>query len=186
MILDRWRTYQNRRKQGDKAARALYDTVVAQARDPEFYGGMGVADNVQGRFEMIVLHAFLLFRRLRGRSPESEARAQRVFQIMFADMDQSLRELGVGDMGVGRKIKGMAQGFYGRSSAYAKALENGDMAALRQALARNLFPDREPEPAQLERLASYASAQAAYLESQGLEDILDGRLHFLPVVENKS
>src|SRR5690242_9073061 len=94
----------------EATVRALYGAIVAQARAPAFYMNYGVPDTLDGRFELLVLHAFLYFRRLK-REPAAEAgeAGQAVFDLMFLDMDRSLRELGVGDLSVPKKIKRMAQ-----------------------------------------------------------------------------
>ncbi len=82
-------------------ARALYEGVVAQARQPGFYRDCGVPDSVDGRFELIALHAFLVLHRLKADPTDTAALGQALFDVMFQDMDQSLRELGAGDLGVG-------------------------------------------------------------------------------------
>ena len=116
---------------------ALYGALVAQSRRPEFYAKLGVPDSVDGRFDMIMLHLSLLLRRLHG---EDEALAQALLDITFDDMDRNLREMGAGDLGVGRRIKIMARAYFGRFRAYDTALEMGDGEALAEALARNVKP----------------------------------------------
>ena len=135
-------------------ARALYDRVVAQARQPGFYRDCGVPDSVDGRFELIALHAFLVLHRLKTDPSDTEALGQALFDIMFQDMDQSLRELGAGDLGVGPRVKRMAQGLYGRIAAYEAGL-SGPAAELEAALRRNLFGTVTPEPEQVRAMAAY-------------------------------
>ena len=118
----------------DPAVAALYGACVAQARLPDFYRVLAVPDTIDGRFDLLVLHVVLVMRRLSG---EAEFK-QQLFDLMFADMDRNLREMGVGDMGVGKKIKPMISAFYGRAQVYEKALAESD-DALAQALARNLY-----------------------------------------------
>jgi cytochrome b pre-mRNA-processing protein 3 len=134
--------------------RLLYHAVVAQARRPEFHACAGVPDNLDGRFELLAVHAFLVLHRLKELGPEGRTLAQRLFDIMFADLDESLRELGVGDMGIGRRIKFMAKGFYGRIGAYDRALaaQGGELA---KALARNLYGTLESPPEALAAMAEY-------------------------------
>ena len=92
-------------------ARRLYEAVVAQARQPVFFAEWGVPDTIDGRFEMVTLHAHLLLRRLKDGGAETAPLAQALFDVMFADMDASLREMGAGDLGVGRRVKQLATGF---------------------------------------------------------------------------
>ena len=132
----------------DAPPRRTYRQIVVQARQPAFYAGLGVPDTVSGRFDMIVLHAFLLFERLRR--PEREAAAdfaQEVFDEMFLDMDHNLREMGVSDVAVGKRVRRMSEVFYGRVAAYRAALDAGDDAALEDAFRRNIFAGKAPEGA---------------------------------------
>jgi cytochrome b pre-mRNA-processing protein 3 len=96
----------------------LYGALVGQARNPAFYRDMGVPDTVEGRFEMVALHVFLALRRLRAGGEPGKDLGQKLFDVLFDDMDQTLREMGVGDLSVGKKIKAMASSFYGRMQAY--------------------------------------------------------------------
>ena len=124
-MMRRWRE----KKAMQEAAAALYRSVVEKARFPRFYSGAGVPDTLDGRFELIALHAFMVLRRLQGRSGTNrQSLAQALFDTMFADMDRSLREMGAGDLGVGRRVKFMASSFLGRVKAYEGGLDNGDEA----------------------------------------------------------
>jgi len=146
-------------------AAAFYDTLVVQARNPTFYQAFGVADTVDGRFDLIVLHAVLLFNRLLGEGEAGRVLQQAVFDYFFADMDRSLREMGTSDLAVPRRVKVMAQSFYGRMGAYQPAIAAGDRALLAHAIERNLFPGmvRANESG---ALADYALATAAALSGQ--------------------
>jgi cytochrome b pre-mRNA-processing protein 3 len=146
-----------------RIAPAIYGAIVTQARSPALYEALGVPDTVGGRFEMVVLHLFLVLRRLeRGERREASV-GQEVFDLFCGDMDRALRELGVGDLGVPRRMREMGQAFYGRSRAYADGLANRDGPALAEALARNAFKDASPAHAALP-LARYALAAAATLD----------------------
>lgn len=171
--------FQERRRR-EQAAHDLYVAVVEQARRPEFYERMGVPDSVDGRFDLVVLHAFLVMRRLRAAGEGGKPLSQALFDLMFADMDQNLREMGVGDLSVGRKVKQMAKAFYGRVAAYEAALDDG--ARLEEALARNLYGtvDR-PETGHVAAMARYLRAQHDHLASQPLETLSAGRVAFAPV-----
>ncbi len=163
-----------RRDPQETRARALYERVVAQARQPGFYRDGGVPDTVDGRFELIALHAFLVLHRLKTDTGDTEELGQALFDVMFQDMDQSLRELGAGDMGVGPRVKRMAQGLFGRIAAYEAGLSGpgaelgaelgaepgAELGAepgteLEAALRRNLFGTVTPEPEQVQAMAAY-------------------------------
>ncbi|TQV80474.1 ubiquinol-cytochrome C chaperone family protein [Denitrobaculum tricleocarpae] len=164
-------------------ARALYESVVLQARQPMFYDRCGVPDSVDGRFDLIVLHAFLVMNRLKKEPQRSSNLSQALFDLLFMDMDLSLREMGVGDVGVGTRIKTMVQAFYGRISAYESGLKEGD-AALKAALERNLFGTTEASPAQLDAIAVYAKTVAAELAGQDMEQLLQGHVVFPALPED--
>jgi cytochrome b pre-mRNA-processing protein 3 len=160
-----------------KVAREVYSLIVAKARQPFFYAGLGVPDTVDGRFDMIALHAILVINRLaEGGAPAREL-SQRLFDEMFADMDRSLREMGVGDLSVGKKVRRMAEVFYGRAKAYREALSRDDMSALERALARNIFPEGYQAPS-LSALTAYVSNAARLLARQSDADLLAGRPAF--------
>ncbi|MGF1611618.1 MAG: ubiquinol-cytochrome C chaperone family protein [Kiloniellales bacterium] len=160
-----------------EAAAALYEQLVAQARQPAFYSRCGVPDSLDGRYELIVLHAFLLFRRLKQDHAATADLAQELFDVLFLDMDRSLREIGVGDLGVGKRVKRMAQGFYGRIEAYEAGLA-GEEAGLAAALRRNLFGTVAPEQAQLAAVAGYLRREAAALAGQDAAALMAGRVVF--------
>ncbi|RAU22718.1 hypothetical protein CU669_07445 [Paramagnetospirillum kuznetsovii] len=171
------------RRRRDRIAHALYVTIIEQSRRPEFYVRHGVPDTLDGRFDLIVLHAFLVMRRLKGiTSAGEEARAisQALFDLMFDDMDQNLREMGVGDMSVGKRVKQMARAFYGRVAAYEAALGGDGMAG---ALIRNLYGTVEapPPPESPVAMAAYALQCAESLDGQDDSAILSGRVTFAEV-----
>lgn len=138
-----------------KAIARLYEAIVRQARDPAFYLHCGVADSPEGRFDMITLHAVLVMRRLKQGDDEAHQHSQDLFDHMFADVDMNLREMGVGDMGISRRIKKMAAGFFGRLEAYDEALATDDNQMLIAALKRNLDKGGSIPEDKLVRLASY-------------------------------
>lgn len=153
---------------GRNPAQDLYFAIVAHCRRPEFYRDGGVPDTVAGRFEMIVLHVGLVVRRLRtqgaGRSDGSRdpfELSDQLFEVLFADLDRSLREMGQGDIGVGKRVRQMARGFYGRAEAYDQGLgPGGDLAA---ALGRNLFGSVAPDPDRVAAMAAYVRDAAGRL-----------------------
>jgi cytochrome b pre-mRNA-processing protein 3 len=156
---------------------ALYERIVAAARQKELYSAWNVPDTPLGRFEMLALHMFLFQHRLRGESGASRDVAQVLIDEFFGDVDHSLRELGIGDMGIPKRIKKLARMYYGRTASYADALERGDAAALAEALARNVRPGvgEWPEAA---ALAVYVQEAERMLAGQPSEDISGGRVTF--------
>lgn len=164
-----------------EAAAALYSAVVAQARDPVFYRELGVPDSLDGRFEALALHAFLLLSRLKAEGAAAADLAQALFDTFFEDMDRSLREMGAGDLGVGRRVKAMAQGFYGRIRAYEQGLAGGE-TALADALRRNLWGTvAAPADAHVVAISRYLRRQRAVLATQPLTELTAGHIAFLSV-----
>ena len=171
------------RNRHERAGYELYAAVVAAARDSDLYARLGVPDTLDGRFDLVGLHAFLLIRRLGSLPEPGPDLAQAVFDAMFNDMDVNLRELGVGDLSVGRKVRAMWEAFHGRSTAYRAAIEAGDAAALAAALERNVWRGAPPRAGAPAELARAALAQEAHLAGQGLADLGKGIVTFLPAAE---
>ena len=171
-----------RRKPHERAGFALYAAAVAAARDPWFYTTLGVPDTLDGRFDLVGLHAALLIHRLRADAVPGPDLAQAVFDAMFSDMDQNLREIGVSDLSVGKRVRAMWEAFHGRAHAYAAALDAGDQAALAAALARNVWRDGAGhgpgEGGAAGALAAYAFRQFDVLRSRSLDDFTAGRTVF--------
>ncbi len=153
--------------------RRVYEAIVAAARHPVPYAAWGVADDVDGRFDMIALHMFLLLDRLKGEDAEFR---QRLVDEFFADMDRSLREMGVGDISVGKKVRKMAEAFYGRLAAYDAGLSQGE-DALTMALSRNFFPEGGRN-GKVEKLSDYALAAQGELAKAKTERLLVGEIKF--------
>jgi cytochrome b pre-mRNA-processing protein 3 len=160
-----------------KIARDLYALIVAKARQPYFYATLEVPDTVDGRFDMITLHAVLVMNRLANSGPAGKRLSQKLFDEMFADMDRSLREMGAGDLSVGKKVRRMAEVFYGRAKAYREALAQGSHHAVEQVLARNIYPEGT-RPENTARFAAYAMAAVRSLAAQSDADSLNGRMVF--------
>ncbi len=173
-----FRLFQSDRRRRERIAHSLYLSIVAQARQPAFYARLGVPDTVDGRFDLIVAHAFVVMRRL-GRVDGGRDLSQALFDLMFADMDQQLREMGVSDLAVGRKVRQMAEAFYGRIAAYEKALAGGGGDGLADALARNLY--RAEVVADIPHagaMAEYLIAQEGHLDAQDDAALLAGKVTF--------
>lgn len=158
------------------AATALYGRIVDQSRRPEFYSKMGVPDTIDGRFDILLLNASLAMRRMTGAGARGAKVSQALFDYMFQDLDHSLREMGVGDLTVPKRIKAMGEAFYGRAFAYDKALEAQDEAALVDALTRNVYRGQHTHGARA--LADYAQRAYRMLAQQTAEDLCDGRVQF--------
>ncbi len=155
------------------AAQTLYGAIVAASRAPVFYSEWGVPDTVDGRFELIALHAFLTMRRLK-QSVGTGTFTQALFDVMFADFDRNLREMGIGDLGVGRRIKAMAGAFYGRIVAYERGLAGKE--SLDDALRRNLFGTTAPTATQIAAVANYVHRLAQRLAVAPIERLQAGEL----------
>ena len=166
-----------RRNPWEEPADALYAKLVEQARRPEFYAHCRVPDTIDGRFDLIALHLFLVLHRLKRDHPDSADLAQAVFDRMFHDMDQSLREMGAGDLGVGRRVKAMIQGLYGRIAAYEAGLGQPD-ETLQAALRRNVYGTAEPPLDCLEALTAYVRRQTVSLAEQSYAGLAAGEVYF--------
>ncbi len=178
----------------DDSIAALYGVIVAQARQPAFYAHYGVPDTANGRLEMIILHAVLVLLRLQTEGGSSQRFGQLLFDHFCSDMDANLREMGVGDMAVPRKMKTIAEAFYGRKRAYQAAIAAPGLAALVAALVRNVravaadapidassdAPSDAPSTCapSMEPLALYMRAATRKLsEAEGVA-LLGGRVEF--------
>ena len=166
-----------------RIAAELYGDVVAAARAAVFYADLGVPDTIEGRYEMIVLHVVLLLRRMRQPGAEQKRLAQALVDFMAADLDRSIRELGVGDMSVGKFMKRLGEGLYGRAAAYDKALDDHDIRALEVAVLRNIFDGYNPGARILAIIAQYVQAQYDYLAGQLIEPIAAGHVVFQPFAD---
>ncbi|KLN59365.1 hypothetical protein WH96_17855 [Kiloniella spongiae] len=166
-----------RRDNESDAVHDLYAGLIEQARQKEFYENHSVPDSLDGRFDMITLHMFLILHRLKTDKGTTEAFSQKLFDLMFYDMDLSLREMGVGDVGVGKRVKAMLQGFYGRVAAYEEALQQGEKS-LEEALGRNLYGTTEADQASIQYMRDYLVRQIEHLEEQDIVQIMSGKITF--------
>ncbi len=147
---------------------------MAAARHVRFYEDMGVADTIDGRFEMIVVHLFLVLNRLKGEGVEDLR--QNLTDEFFADMDRSLRELGVSDVAVGKKVRKIAESYYGRVTAYDGAL-SASPKILEEAISRNIYPDGASQES-VRAMTAYFGDAVNQLGAISLEQILRGELRF--------
>lgn len=155
------------------AADATYIALVTQARKPFFYTQMQVPDTLDGRFEMIVVHLFLMQHRLLRETQHTEF-ARALSEVFFDDMDRCVREFGVADSGVSKRIKRMGKAYHGRLQAYEAGLQEPDV--MRAALARNLYGTLgEGDVTLLDGMRHYIDAEVAKLDAAATEVIIDGR-----------
>ncbi len=150
----------------NKKARQLYAAIVAQARRPVFYRHMGVADTIPGRFELVSLHMFIVLERLANQGEASGQLAQQLVDVMFVDMDDVARETGVGDMGVGPRIKKLARSFQSRLEYYKQTIDGDEdggfsRGTLSDALIEVFFADDKAQMQKAEQLAAYVIEQRA-------------------------
>lgn len=165
-----------------QTAVSLYEKIVAQSRQPGFYAVHGAPDTPEGRFELLTLHVYLVLRRLKGAGAEADKLSQALFDVFFRNMDDSLREMGVGDLSVGKKIRKMAEAFYGRVGAYEEGLgPQGSATSLAEAIARNVFETAEAEATPgAGAIAEYMRSADKFIAVQSVSDLLAGRLDFPP------
>jgi cytochrome b pre-mRNA-processing protein 3 len=164
-----------RNRAADKIG-SLYGAIVAQARQPAFYAEYGVPDTIDGRFDMIVLHVALFFRRVRGEPAAVRGLGQDVFDRFCADMEHNLRETGVSDVAIPKEMRRIGEAYYGRAAAYDRALVSADEVALVDALARNVFGGAVDADAA--RLAIYVRTAVEMLARQNAEGIAGGAVNF--------
>lgn len=163
-----------RSRSAERPGLALYAQAVEQARRPGFYTDLGVSDEIDARFELYTLHVLLLILRLRdepgagaGRGAEA---GQDLFDVYVSALDNALRELGVHDVTIGKKMRKLGEALYGRMTAYEAPIREGDVASLATGLARNVY--ESDEPGRGGDLAAYALEARALLESQSIETVL--------------
>ena len=155
------------------AGEALYEAATRQARQPDFYRALGVPDSPEGRFELYSLHVVLLLHRLKGEGGAAAETAQVLFDTYVSALDNALREMGVGDLSVAKKMRKLGEAFYGRAKAYDAALAAGDRDDLAALIERTVFAEAPAD--RCADLTSYVLAAAAALASQPLEAILEAR-----------
>lgn len=164
-------------------ATLIYGALHSQARDPWFYEIAKVPNTLDGRFEMLVLHVFLWITRMKQEEDYEQAyqpATTQLLEILFDDMDSSLREVGVGDTGVPRRIKQMAEALYGRLDAYEQALESKEK--VHASLKRNVY-GTSGQSDNIDQLQLYLGLIADHLSTQNAERLSEGSLNF-PTAES--
>ncbi|MFC5374034.1 ubiquinol-cytochrome C chaperone family protein [Brevundimonas faecalis] len=157
-----------RQRPDERMGGALYALAVEQARQPAFYTAMGVADRIDSRFELYTLHVLILFLRLKQTDGErGQVAAQKLFDSYVSSLDNTLRELGVGDISVGKKMRKLGESLYGRMNAYEAFLRAGDADGLAAGLAKNVFESADVETGR--PLARYAVESLNRLTEQSFD-----------------
>lgn len=172
MFLSRFLTGRTRQA---TAARSLLACLNKQSRSPVFFATGIIPDTMDGRFECVTLHSALLLRRLRESGREGRALANTLFEEIFDSFDHALRESGVGDLTVGKKIRVLGESFYGRARAYDAAVSDKDDIA--SVIERNLLPGSNRVV--IEQISQYTVAQAGHLEKQSDNKLLIGNVNWL-------
>lgn len=164
----------------DDAGRALYAAVVEQSRAPALYESLGAPDTVEGRFEIYSLHVVLLLDRLNQPGEQVKATSQALFDTYVKALDHALRELGVGDLSVGKKMRKLGEAFFGRAKSYHAAFAAlPDAEPLRELLTRTVYA--EGDPSHVPALADYVTTQRAHLAAQPLDGLLAGQVDWRPL-----
>ena len=177
MIFARWRA----RRASRAVIEQILGEIVAAARRPALYHALEAPDRIDGRFELLTLHAGLVLRRLAALGGLADAIAQELVNSVFLHFDDTLREMGLSDIAVSKRLKAMGSAFYGRNAAYAAALDEGSAARLAAALARNVYGAADPEAAPgAGALAFYVASLDAALAAIPMDEFATGRFRFPP------
>ncbi len=155
-----------------QAGAALYEAAARQARTPAFYADLGAPDTVEGRFELYSLHVILLLDRLRGAGPQAAEASQALFDRYLRALDDALREMGVGDLSVGKKMRKLGEAFYGRAKAYQTTLAADDGAELQALIGRTVMA--EAPAGDVAGLTAYVRRCRQSLQGQALDGLLAG------------
>ena len=151
-----------------------YEVLTSMARQPVFYTGYDVPDTVMGRFELLSVVMILFFRRTRSSVTSGQELAQEIVDAFFEDIDYSIRELGIGDNSVPKRMKKLAGMFYGRLESYAGAMDGNDRVALAAALQRNIYPKADDAAASMTALADWMMTAEAHLAEVAETEIATG------------
>jgi cytochrome b pre-mRNA-processing protein 3 len=165
------------RKRAEAARRAqdIYGSVVTAARQRFFYEDMGVPDTPEGRFELLALHLFLVLESLKGHPRADDRVLQRTIEAFVTDMDDSMREMGVGDLTVPKKVRRAAGAFYERAADYRQALAKPENADLEASFRRHIFVGDAAHESAAPALARYVRRAAATLSRTPIEEQITGR-----------
>jgi|TARA_R110002096_G_scaffold435770_1_gene662581 cytochrome b pre-mRNA-processing protein 3 len=171
----------SKKKALNNVGHKLFVSVIDQSRLAWFYSELAVEDNLDGRFDLMSLHMAMVLQKLDQNKQNTDAAKlkQVVQEIMFDNLDLTLREIGVGDLGVGKKIKVMAEAFYGRMMVYQDLFNVKDKQKMSIALQRNLYRERKMAQDILPAMTKYVYHQVGLIESQNMESFMTGEVNFL-------
>ncbi|MBL1420313.1 MAG: ubiquinol-cytochrome C chaperone [Alphaproteobacteria bacterium] len=164
--------YFGRERQEKQRADALYNHLIAASRNPMLYGSSGAPDTANGRFELIILHIFMLFRRMQDNDDQVQFIKQKTFDCFLENMDVNLREIGVGPDGVPKRIQKMLENFYGRAAAYQSAIDENDVEKLAEVIARNFYADGKTNEQGAQHIAQYVFNVIKRLDQTPTDDLL--------------
>jgi cytochrome b pre-mRNA-processing protein 3 len=157
------------------AGQKLYARTSPQARLPALYAELGAPDTPEGRFELFSLHVYLILERLKGQGPQAADTAQALFDTYASALDNALRELGVGDLSVGKRMRKLGEAFFGRVKSYEAAFAKlPDAADLEAVIARTVYA--EADAGRAPDMAAYVLRQRSALAAQALEGFLAGEV----------
>jgi cytochrome b pre-mRNA-processing protein 3 len=167
-----WTLTAKARRPIEGVASRLHASAVAAARARKLYADMGAPDSVEGRFELLTLHVILLVERLKAEGGAGEGIRQALFDTFISHLDGAMREMGVGDLAMGKRMRKLGEAFYGRASAYAEAFAHlPDLTALQSVLARTLLEGQDTDPG---ALADYVARARAALAAGPATQLLAG------------
>lgn len=168
------------KKKRNNAAHSLFSAVIEHSRVIKFYESYSVEDSLDGRFDLMSIHMAVVIEKLdHHKELKNVTEYKRVLQeIMFDNLDLTLREIGVGDLGVGKKIKVMAEAFYGRMIAYQNLFSVKNDAEMSDTLNRNLYREKTIETQVLKNMVSYVYEQYEFIMKQDIGAILEGKIEF--------
>jgi cytochrome b pre-mRNA-processing protein 3 len=165
-------TFRRRQNESVGVVAALYAGAVARSRLPEVYAEMGAPDTVEGRFEMLTVQIVLLVERLNLEGESGRTLGQAVFDLYIRNLDSALREMGVGDLAVAKRMKQLGKIFYGRATAYAAAFQSSEPRDLEELISRTLLVERPQIDARV--LARHVIAERVRLADTALDDLIRG------------
>ena len=165
-------------KKKNKIIDSIYEKVVNISRKKKFYKHLEIPDTLDGRFDMLILFTIIVVYKLNSIKPQGQLLAQKLFDILFLDLDYSLRELGAGDMGVISRIKKMSSAYLGRQKSYCEALKNNDLKNLMTSLNNNVYRNVIVDEKKIELLALFCFQVVKKLNNYQEHDILAGNFDF--------
>ncbi len=171
----------SKNKNINKSPEQLFSLVIEQTRLPVFYTEFKIEDTLDGRFDLMSLHMALLLGKIDQHEEHENFSSlkRRLQEVMFDNLDLTVREIGVGDMSVGKKVKVMAEAFYGRMIAYQKSLNAEDQEGLKNALRRNLYREKEMSDAVVDKVSDYVFLQWKHICSHSIEQVMADEFSFL-------